>query len=80
MATHFRKPVRTRGTPMPTFIRTVESAIEAILCLPERTQARSHWSTAKEALYNAVDTRVPADLARAQGALEQALAKEQWLF
>jgi hypothetical protein len=80
MATHFRKPVRTRGTPMPTFIRTVESAIEAILSLPERTQARSHWSTAKEALYNAVDTRVPDDLARAQGAFEEALAKEQWLF
>jgi hypothetical protein len=51
---------------MPKFIRTVESAIEAILSLPERTQARSHWSTAKEALYNAVETRVPADLAQAR--------------
>jgi hypothetical protein len=80
MATHFRKPVRTRGSPMPTFIRMVESAIEVILSLPERTQARSHWSTAKEALYNAVDTRVQANLARAQSAFEEALAKEQWLF
>jgi hypothetical protein len=79
MAMNFRKSVRTRGTPMPIFIKTVESAPEAI-SLPERTQARSHWSTAKEALYNAVDTRVPADLARAQGAFEEALAKEQWLF
>jgi hypothetical protein len=34
---------------MPTFIRTVESAIEAMLSLPERTQARSHWIVAKEA-------------------------------
>ena len=80
MATHFRKPIRTRGTPMPTFIRTVESAIEAILSLPERMQARSHWSTAREALYDAMNTRAPDDLARAQKALEDALAKEHWLF
>jgi hypothetical protein len=65
---------------MPSFIRTVESAIESIHSLPERAQARSHWLTAKEALYNAVDTRVPGDLERAQGAFEQALAKEHWLF
>ena len=65
---------------MPIFIRTVESAIEAILSLPERMQVRSHWSTAREALYNAVDTGVPEDLTRAQKALEDALAKEHWLF
>ena len=65
---------------MPTFIRTVESAIEAILSLPERLQTRSHWSTAREALYNAMNTRAPDDLARAQKALEDALAKEHWLF
>jgi hypothetical protein len=65
---------------MPGFIRTVESAIESIHSLPERTQARSHWQTAKEALYNAVDTRVSDDLTRAQKALEDALAKEHWLF
>ena len=80
MVTHFRRPVRTRGTPVPTFIRTVESAIEVILSLPERTQARPHWITAKEALYSAVDTRVPDDLVRAQKAFEDALAKERWLF
>lgn len=62
------------------FIRTVGSAIEVILSLPERTQARPHWITAKKALYGAVDTRVPDDLARAQKAFEDALAKERWLF
>ena len=40
------------------FIRTVGSAIEVILSLPERTQARPHWITAKKALYGAVDTHI----------------------
>ena len=54
MATHFRKPVRTRGTPMPVLIGTVEVAIEAVFGLPNRVQERPHWRAAKEALYKAV--------------------------
>jgi len=79
MATHFRKPVRTRGTPMPVLIGTVEGAIEAVLRLPNRVQERPHWSAAMDALYKAIDSSVAAEIETARQVLEAALAKDQWL-
>ncbi|HET7083686.1 MAG TPA: hypothetical protein VFI23_02880 [Rhizomicrobium sp.] len=79
----FGRTIRTNAKAQPRFpasLETVEQAIDRVQELPLATWRASHWRTASQSLWDAVD--FPADGGRlkvADKALCAALAAEGWL-
>ena len=64
----------------PTFISSVEDAIDHMQELPLGTLEEPHWLAAKEALWRAIDNRTSAEIVDgARIALCGALAADGWL-